>query len=48
MPSDQNRRPGFLQNAEEKVTLLIVAAIVVVFDGATTFVKCWFWSFGMP
>jgi hypothetical protein len=31
MPSDQNRRPGFLQNAEEKVTLLIVAAIVVVF-----------------
>jgi hypothetical protein len=31
MPSDQNRRPGFLQNTKGKVTLLIVAAIVVVF-----------------
>jgi hypothetical protein len=31
MPSDQNSRPGFLQNAKGKVTLLIGAAIVVVF-----------------
>jgi hypothetical protein len=31
MPNDQNNRPGFLQNAKGQATLLIVAAIVVVF-----------------
>jgi hypothetical protein len=31
MPNDRNNRPGFLQHAKGQVTLLIVAAIVVVF-----------------
>jgi hypothetical protein len=31
MPNDQNNRPDFLQSAKGQVTLLIVAAIVVVF-----------------
>jgi hypothetical protein len=31
MPNDQNNRPGFLQIAKGRVTLLIVAIIVVVF-----------------
>jgi len=31
MPNDQNRRPGFLQNAKRQVTLLIVATILAIF-----------------
>jgi hypothetical protein len=31
MPNDQNRRPGFLQDAKRQVTLFIVAVILVVF-----------------
>jgi hypothetical protein len=31
MPNDQNNRPRFLQSAKGQVTLLIVAAIAVVF-----------------
>ena len=30
-PNDQSNRPGYLQHAKGQVTLLIVAAIVVVF-----------------
>jgi hypothetical protein len=31
MPNDQDNRPGFLQYAKGQVTLLVVAAILVVF-----------------
>jgi hypothetical protein len=31
MPNNQNNRPRFLQSAQGQVTLLIVAAIAVVF-----------------
>ena len=41
MQNDQNRRPGFLENAMGHGTLVVVAIIAgVCLDGATSFVKC--------
>jgi hypothetical protein len=46
MANDQNNRPRFLQSAKGQVTLLIVAAIAVVFlsmvlHGETLHHACW-------